>query len=507
MKSSRVSQREIPGPRPRTITAAEAAMLITDGVTVAGDGFGMMGVADEVYAAIEERFLTSHSPVGITLVHTSGQSNKLAGITRFAYPGLLKRVVGAHWGRTPKLSQLIVDNEVEGVCLPQGQLAALYRAAAARRPGMLSTVGLNTFVDPRLDGGRVNELAFRNIESDEYVGLVSVGQQEYLLYKAITPDIGIIRGSRVDVAGNVSQEKEAAGLDTLSVAQATRNSGGLVIVQAEEIVPLGAIDARDVTVPGALVDYVVPCTDVGRFHRQTDMTAYDPRLVTGSATAQQLAAGVSATPVDPVRLAIGRRAVSLVHPGDVINAGTGIPGDSVGPALFEAGLLDKVTMTVESGVYGGIPLGGLDFGAAYNPSAIISHAHQFDFYNGGGVDIAFMGVGEITSAGDVNVSKFGGRVTGVGGFLDILDRAKRVCFLLDLNNGRRKIVDEVEHLTFHGATALDKGQEVYLITESFILRLRRYGWELHDVADRATAQRDLAALATFSIINGADARG
>lgn len=480
--------------RPRMVTAEEAAALVHDGATVAGDGFGMMGVADEVYAAIETRFCQTHSPVGITLVHTSGQSNKHAGITRWAYPGLLRRVVGAHWGRTPKLSQLIVDEEVEGICLPQGQLAALYRATAALRPGNLSTVGINTFVDPRLDGGRVNERARRNVAATEYVDIVTVQEQEYLLYKSIHPDIGIIRGSRVDSAGNVSQEREAAGLDSLSVAQATRNSGGIVIVQAERIVPVGDINARDVTVPGVLVDYVVPCSDTDRFHRQTDMTVYDVRLVTGRAGAEEVVSGGSSTAVDPVRLAIGRRAVSLVRPGDVINAGTGIPGDAIGPALFEAGLLDKVTMTVESGVYGGIPLGGLDFGAAYHPDAIISHAHQFDFYNGGGVDIAFMGAGQITREGNVNVSMFNGRITGVGGFLDILDRAKRVCFLVNLRGGKQKFVDRLEHLTFHGSTALGKGQLVYLITDVLILQLQPSGWELHSCTERSAAEAQLAAL-------------
>lgn len=482
------------GRNPRIITAEQAAALVHDGAVVAGDGFGMMGVADEVYAAVEDRFLQTRSPLGITLLHTSGQSNKAAGITRWAHPGLLKRVVGAHWGRTPKLSQLIVENEIEGICLPQGQLSALYRAAAAGRPGNLSTVGISTFVDPRLDGGRVNDLARRNVDASEYVEVVNVGETEYLLYKAIRPDIGIIRGSRVDTAGNVSQEREAAGLDALSVAQAARNSGGIVIVQAERIVPAGAIDARDVVVPGVLVDFVVPCTDTARFHRQTDITAYDVRLVTGSADAEEFAAEAASAVVDPTRLAIGRRAVSLVRPGDVINAGTGIPGDAIGPALVEAGLHDQVTMTVESGVYGGIPLGGLDFGAAYHPSAIISHAHQFDFYNGGGVDIAFMGAGQISPEGNVNVSMFNGRITGVGGFLDILDRARRVCFLVNLAGRQRKFVDRVEHLTFHGPTALDKGQQVYLITDALILMLQPSGWVLHSYTDDTAAERQLADL-------------
>jgi propionate CoA-transferase len=476
------------GPAP-VVTADQAAQTIRDGATVASDGFTMMGVADELLAAIERRFLATGRPSGLTWVHAAGQSNGTDGLARLAHGGLLRRVVGPHWGLNPPMARLLGTSQVEAVCLPQGQLATLYRTIAARRPGQLSTVGLGTFVDPRLDGGRVNDAARSALAADHYVERAEVGGQEYLLYKAFPLDAAIIRADVVDRAGNLGQEDEPAKLDALALAQAARNSGGRVIAQVRSLTPDSDLPARQVAVPSALVDQVVLVSDPGSHHRPSDGFAPgDQALVTGRVSAAEVAAKLSLGGDRSARAAIGLRGARLVRPGDVINLGTGIPGDTVPAALASCGLLDQVHVTVESGVWGGIALGGVDFGCALHPEAIIPHAQQFDYYNGGGVDIAFMGVGQVDAGGDVNVSAFDGRVIGCGGFMDIVDGASRVCFLMSADSKHPKAVERVDHLTFSGAAALKKGHEVFLAAEHFTLRLSTTGWEVVDCDDTATAR-------------------
>lgn len=478
----------------KIVTAEEAATLVRDGQTLGLDGFTMMGVADEVYAAIHDSFVRTGTPSGLTLFHPAGQANREVGLERFAEPGMLRRIIGSHWGLAPKMGTLINDDGIEGICLPQGQLSNLLRAIAGGRPGNLSRVGLGTFVDPAIEGGRVNTSARANTSATEFVDHLSVGGAEVLLYKSFPIDVAIFRATRADASGNTTQTEEAAGLDALALAQATRNSGGIVICQVKEIVPDGEIPARQVTVPANLVDYIVVTTDVRKYHRQVDATDLDPGLTSGVISAPALAAALEAKPIDPARLAIGLRGAALVRPGDVINVGTGIPGDTVGVALAELGTLGSVTMSIESGVYGGVPLGGTDFGASLHPTAIISHASQFDFYTGGGVDIAFMGVGQVSPDGNVNVSKLGGRLIGCGGFIDILSGARRICFLMSGRGRHPKFVAAVDHLTFNGQEALSNGQEVFLATEDFTLQLTADGWIVHSSEDSDEARSLLATL-------------
>lgn len=478
---------------PRQISAAEVAGLIRDGQTVGLDGFTMMGVADEIYAAIAESFAASGSPRDLTVVHPAGQSNREHGIERFAIPGLLRRIVGPHWGLAPRLGTLINDDGVEGVCLPQGQISALLRAIAAGRPGNLSRVGLGTFVDPRIEGGRVNPSALAGIAADEYVQLMQVGGQEALLYRSFPIDVAVLRGTRMDAAGNLSQDEEASGLDALALAQAARNSGGIVVAQVRERVADGEIAPRDVTVPAALIDYVVPVSDAAMHHRTTDSADLGTELVSGVVSPERLASAFATRTVAEARMRIGRRGAALVREGDVVNVGTGIPGDTVSVALAETGMLARVTMSIESGVYGGVPLGGTDFGAALHPQAIVAHAAQFDFYTGGGVDIAFMGAGQVSMSGDVNVSKLGGRLIGCGGFIDILSGAHRICFLMSARGPHRKFVAAVDHLTFNGQAAIRDGKEVYLATEDYLLGLGPDGWSVLEAETDEETTRALAA--------------
>ncbi len=470
------------------ITIEQVPGLFADGATVASDGMTLMGVADEIIAAVERSFLHSGHPRNLTWVHAAGQSNRVDGIARLAHEGLVKRVVGSHWGLNPPMGQLLGDDRAEGVCLPQGQISTLFRTIAAKRPGQLSTVGLGTYIDPRIDGGRINPSAKANSAADEYVEVVDLHGEEYLLYKPFDIDIAVIRGSAVDRLGNLSHREEVSGLDALAIAQAVHNCGGIVIAQAKEIVEPGELGAREVTVPAVLVDYVVVCSDAARYHRQShSYPAFERDLITGYVSPDKVGLAFEAQEMAEERVAIGQRGVTLVRPGDVINVGTGIPADTIGRALTRADLLDKVHLTVESGTYGGIPLGVVDFGCSVHPQAIIGHPQQMDFYNGGGVDITFMGTGQCDPTGDVNVSFLGGKAIGCGGFMDIVDGARKVCFLMSATGRHPKFVPVVDQVSFSARRALAKGQEVYLASQHYLLRFTERGWTVIDADDDPVA--------------------
>jgi propionate CoA-transferase len=458
----------------RLASIQDAVAAIPDGATVAVDGFTLMGVAEAVYEAIGQTFRATGHPRDLVIVHAAGQSNRKIGFEHFAVEGLTKRIVGSHWGLMPRMSAFLGEGRAEAVCLPQGQLATLFRSIAAGRPGSLTRIGLGTFVDPRIEGGKVNQPAREH--SPDYVAIEKLDGQEFMFYRSFKIDVGIFRASTVDQDGNCSMDQEAVMLDALAIAQAAHNSGGTVICQAKRIVPRGAIAPRQVTVPGCLVDVVVEAPEPERQHRQTDGTFYDEIYISPSSGAELPRAAYS------TRLAIGRRAIRFLHRGDVVNIGTGIPGDSVGPALAEAGLSDAITLTVESGVYGGVPAGGVDFGITAHPTAIIPHASQFDFYNGGGLDATFMGAGQVDRQGNVNVSRLGGRIIGAGGFIDITQSARLVCFCFTLEGRNEKFVDRVEHLTFSAEQARRNNQVVLYVTERAVFRLESEGLTLIEVA-------------------------
>ncbi|GAB2562917.1 CoA-transferase [Leucobacter ruminantium] len=473
----------------RIITAEEAVGLIRDGATCVSDGMTMMGVADEVLAKIEESFLETGSPRQLTWVQAAGQSDREAGMSRLAHEGLVKRVIGSHWGLTPKMGELLGQDRAECVCLPQGQLSTLYRTIAAKRPGQLSTVGIGTYVDPRVDGGRFNDSARASIAPDEYVELIELDGEEYLRYKPFSLDVAIIRGAVIDRNGNLTHREEVSGLDALAIAQAVHNSGGIVIAQVKAVVEPGEIRARDVTVPAPLVDYAVVTSDPERFHRQThSFPSFSDDLLSGYVTPENVGRAFEAQEMDENRVAVGMRGVQLVKTGDVINVGTGIPADTIGRALSRTGKLDQVHLTVESGTYGGIPLGIVDFGAAIHPQAIIGHPQQMDFYNGGGVDITFMGTGQVDPSGDINVSLLGGRAVGCGGFMDITDGAKAVCFLMIASGRHPKFVERVDQVTFSASRSISRGKPVYLASEHFLLQYLEDGWHVVEVDDTDAAR-------------------
>jgi propionate CoA-transferase len=492
----------------KIITAKEAAKLIPDGATIGVAGMGLSGWAEEVACAIRDNFRETGHPRDLNLKQGSAMGDwGERGVTRLgeAGPGLITRWSGAHIGSAFTLRELAIHNKLQCHCLPQGVIVNLWREIAAGRPGLLTKVGLGTFVDPRIEGGKMNSCT-----TDELVELVEFNGEEYLFYKSFPLDVALLRGTVADENGNITFDHESVINEGLAVAQAAKNSGGIVIVQVEYLAKKETLNPKDVKIPGILVDYVVQATDK-RACWQAEGVYFEPAF---SGQIKKPLQTIEPIPFDE-RKVICRRCAMEIRKGYIVNLGVGMPAD-VSKVVAEEGHINKITMTTESGMVGGVPSALPNFGSSYNPDAIIDHGFMFDFIDGGGLDMACLGIGEIDRYGNNNVSKLGDRLTGPGGFINITQATPKVVFcgtfmgkakiavgdgkISILNEGTiKKFVKDVQQITFSGKYA-KPNQEILYVTERCVFRLLDGRITLIEIAPGIDLEKDILAHIDFMTV-------
>ena len=485
------------------VSAQDAVSRIPDGCTLAVGGFNGFGAPDALLAALRERFLDTGEPRDLTLMKSVSVGDRgERGVSRIALEGLVRRVVTSHVGLEPAMAKLIEENKILAYLLPLGTVTDLYRAAASHRPGVITHVGLETFVDPRQDGGKANALTVS--EGEDLVSLLRIDGEDWLFHRVIPVDCCLLRGTYADRKGNIVLSKEAMYGEQLEAAAAAHNHGGTIIVQVEQMLDED-FDPRIVKLHHTLVDYVV--TAPPEYHRQGfGYDEYRPEV------AGECRAPIEAKAAMPLgeRKICGRRAALELRADSLVNLGIGVP-EAVAAVAAEEGFSDRITLSIESGVLGGVPLSGLALGGTTNPEAIYKMPDTLNLYDGGVLDLAVLGMAEMDAEGNVNVSKFGGRVTGPGGFINISQNTGVMLFtgsftagglktacedgrLRIVQEGRaQKLVDRVEQITFSGAYARKKGQRVLYITERAVFRLAPEGVELIEIAPGMDLERDILA--------------
>lgn len=499
----------------KIVSAEFAASLVQDGMTVGVGGFYGSCVPEELLIALQERYRNTQSPNGLTFFHSAGIGDSAErGANHFAEKGMIRKLIGAHLGLAPRIGKLVMENKILAFMPPQGVNAQLLRAAAGKKPGVITRVGLGTFVDPRIEGAKANQLTIDS--GEEIVSLINIDGEEYLFYKTIPLDICFLKGTYADEMGNISFEEEAIISDPLEMASATHNNGGIVIVQVNKVVEKYSLNPRNVLIHGFMVDYVVvgkPENNVQTF----DCDHYRPEIAGGLK--------IPLASIEPMSMSerkiCARRGAMELKRGILVNLGVGV-GEAVGIVAGEEGISDKFTFSVESGPLGGVPLGGKGMGASYNMEALYKQCDAFDLYDGGGLDLTCLGAAEIDEKGNVNVSKFGGRAVGPGGFINISQCAKKVLFVgtftagglkVKVEDGKIVIVQEgknikfikqVEQITFSGEYALKSGQEVLYITERAVFKLMPEGLTLIEIAPGIDLEKDILAKMQFKPIIAED---
>ena len=491
----------------KVVSAQQAIALVQKGDTIAFSGFVGSGTPEELIGALEARFVETGEPDGLTLVFAAAPGDgKERGLNRLAHDGMVKRAIGGHWSLIPKLGAKAVDGSIEAYNLPLGAISHLFREIAAHRAGLLSKIGLRTFVDPRLQGGKINSQT-----QGELVRLMVIDGDEWLFYKAFPINVAFIRGTTADLAGNLTMEREALTLDNLAIAMAAKNSNGYVVAQVERVCAQGTMNPRQVQVPGVLVDCVVVAAPEN--HWQTYATTYSPAFSGEIKVALNM---IEAMPLDERKI-IARRCAFELPMGGIVNLGIGMP-EGVANVANEEKILQYLTLTAEPGVIGGLPQSGLDFGAAVNTDAVLQQNQQFDFYDGGGLDMACLGMAQVDGEGNVNVSRFGKILAGAGGFINISQSARKLVFagtfttgglrvgirddaLYIASEGRgKKFIASVDQITFNGSYAAEIGQPVYYVTERCVFQRTAEGMELTEVAPGIDIERDILAQMEFTPI-------
>jgi len=496
------------------LTAREAADLIRDGDMITVSSSSGLGCPDAVLAGIGDRFRETSSPRGLTSVHpiAAGDMSGILGVDHIAQPGLLRRIVagslpsGPSSATPPRIWQLVENDQIEAYNLPSGVIYQMHRAGAARQPGVTTKVGLDTFIDPRHQGGRMNAGT-----PVDLIELVETGGETHLLFDALNPDVAIIRATTADEDGNLSFEEEASTLGALDLAYAAHNNGGIVIAQVKYLASSGSIQPQAVRIPGILVDAIVLAPD----QKQTTNTDYDPAI------SGELRKPLSTLPPVPFSLekVMARRAALELNAGETVNLGFGVSA-LVPHILVEEGLPTAVDWAIEQGAVGGVPLLDFVFGVAQNPDAIMQSTDQFTLLQGAGFHRTFLSFLEIDQAGSVNVHYLPGRrhvTAGVGGFADITSAAREIVFVGSFTAGRRtitcddgrlqiisdgahtKFVRSVQQVTFSGRRAIETGQRVTYITERCVLRLLPAGLTVTEIAPGVDLQRDILDRSQFPL--------
>ncbi len=493
------------GKRVPVLTAAEAVRLVKDGDVVAmcGAGGGINEATELIYA-LADRYRDTQTPRDLVFWHSTGLGDRGdKGMSPLAQKGLVKRDIGGHWGQSPRMCEMAEHNEIEAYNFPMGVMAQLMRAAAAGMPGVLSHVGLGTFLDPRQQGGRLNEAT-----KEELIRLQEIDGKEWLFYPCIYPDIAFIRGTSADTEGYVTMEDEVLYTDSYATAMAAHNNGGKVIVQVERVVKAGTLPSKAVQIPGHLIDAIVVVPDQPQLYGVPTSGFVSGRYIQDFSEEAE-----EAMPLTE-RKVIARRALMEVESGYIGNVGVGIC-DGIGVVAKEEGVSDEFTLTVETGIVGGVSAQGIYFGASVNARAVVDMPSQFDFYDGGGLDISFLSFAEFDEEGNVNVHKFNGKIMGTGGFVDICQNSRKAVFAGTLKAGglREKVEDgkihiekegrfikavkKVPEITFNGKEAVRRGQEVVFITERAVFRLEEDGLVLTEIAPGMDLEKDIFGQMAF----------